>query len=233
MVNTELGVALNPEDSKRHEALQLINSDVPATWEAAWKVNITPWDLGRVHPTLREAVEESGIEFPNGSDKKALVPGCGSGYDVPYLASKLGLHATGIDIAPTALERASKLAKADSSAPQDRIEYKLQDFFTLSPRTDADKYDLVYDYTFFVAIPPSRRLEWGQQMAALVKPGGYLICVPFPIEPKKDVGPPWFVRPDHYDEPLGGPFKKVLDKVPEKLPPILVGKQHLLIWQRI
>ncbi len=87
--------------------------------------------------------------------------------------------------------------------------------------------------SFFVAIHPSQRSEWGTQMAALVKQGGYLITLVFPMEPKKDYGPPWYVRPDHYDEPLAGNFEKVLDKVPEKLlegwPD---GGQHLLVWKR-
>ena len=38
---------------------------------------MTPWNKGTSHPTLREAVEESGIAFPKGRDKRALVPGCG------------------------------------------------------------------------------------------------------------------------------------------------------------
>jgi len=71
-------------------------------------------------------------------------------------------------------------------------------------------------------------------MAALVKQGGYLITLVFPIEPKKDHGPPWYVRPDHYDELLAGNFEKVLDKVPEKLPEGWPeGRQHLLVWKRL
>lgn len=87
---------------------------------------------------------------------------------------------------------------------------------------------------FFVAIHPSQRSEWGTQMAALIKQGGYLITLVFPMELKKDDGPPWYVRPEHYDVPLAGRFEKVLDKVPEKLAPgWSEGKQHLLVWKRI
>jgi hypothetical protein len=38
--------------------------------------NVTPWDAGDVQPSLKEAVESSGIEFPR--EGRALVPGCGS-----------------------------------------------------------------------------------------------------------------------------------------------------------
>ncbi|KAF8340916.1 S-adenosyl-L-methionine-dependent methyltransferase [Amanita rubescens] len=171
--------------------------------------NVTPWNRTTSHPTLREAVEGSGIAFPKGRDKRALVPGCGQGRDVIYLASTLGIHTTGLDISPTAIERATSL---------ELISYNTENFFDLKPQTDVDsRYDLIYDYTFFVAIHPSQRSEWGTQMAAL-----------------KDHGPPWYVRPDHYDELLAGNFEKVLDKVPEKLPEGWPeGRQHLLVWKRL
>ena len=90
--------------------------------------------------------------------------------------------------------------------------------------------------SFFVAMHHSQRSEWGTQKAAFVKPGGYLIILVFPIEPKKDDGPPWNVRPEYYwyDAPLAGTFKKVLDKVPERLAlGWSEGKPHLLVWKRI
>ncbi|KAF8625373.1 hypothetical protein AX15_005414 [Amanita polypyramis BW_CC] len=214
--------------------ISLLHDDDPKTWEIPWKLGVTPWNKGTYHPTLREAIEEPGIDFPKGSNKRALVPGCGEGHDVIYLASTLGIHTTGLDISPTALERANNLVESNSNVPEDLISYSLDDFFGLKPQSETEKYDLIHDYTFFVAINPSRRLEWGRQMATLIKPGGYLITIVFPIDPKRDVGPPWYVRPDHYDQPLAGHFKKVVDKVPEKLPPDRAKERHhLLIWQRI
>ena len=46
---------------------------------------------------------------------------------------------------------------------------------------------------FFVAIPPEKRAAWGKQMAKLVKPGGYLICLVYPMDPPLDYGPPYYV----------------------------------------
>ncbi|KAK2463813.1 hypothetical protein APHAL10511_004118 [Amanita phalloides] len=221
-----------PHDPARVRLYQLINYDDLTTWDLAWKSDVTPWQKVISHPSLREAVEESGIDFPKGSDKRALVPGCGEGHDVIYLASTLGLSTTGLDISPTALELATSNAKSNRHA--DLISYKLENFFDLKPQTDADKYDLIYDYTFFVSIYPPLRPEWGRQMSALVKQGGYLITVLFPIEPERDTGPPFYTRPEHYDKVLAGAFKKVLDKVPQNLPPgWLEGLQHLMVWQRI
>ena len=39
------------------------------------------------------------------------------------------------------------LLHSDTNAPQDLIAYKAQNFFDLKPQTDADRYDLIYDYT--------------------------------------------------------------------------------------
>ena len=88
--------------------------------------------------------------------------------------------------------------------------------------------------SFFVAMHHSQRSEWRTQIAAFIKQGGYLITLVFPIEPKKDGGPPWCARAEHYDTPPAGTFEKVLDKVPEMLAPgWSEGKPYLLVWKRI
>jgi hypothetical protein len=70
-------------------------------------------------------------------------------------------------------------------------------------------------------------------MAALLKPGGYLITLVFPIVPRNDVGPPYFVRVEHYAEVLGENFVKVLDKVPEASHETHTGKERIVVWQRV
>ncbi|PFH46133.1 hypothetical protein AMATHDRAFT_8160 [Amanita thiersii Skay4041] len=219
------------ERAEMEKLIRAGGDDAKVGWDSVWKARITPWDIGASHPALQEVVEEGEINFPKGSDKKALVPGCGSGYDVVYLATQLGVHATGLDIAPTAIERAISLASTlPDAAIKERISFKGEDFFRLNLKGE---FDLIYDYTFFVAISPTMRSEWGRQMANLIKPGGYLITLAFPIEPKRDVGPPFYVRPDHYDEPLGDAFKKVYDNVPKRFPPGREGKQHMMVWQKV
>lgn len=227
--------AENPEARAQYAQLPgIVCYSDTSTWDIPWKFNLTPWNKWAYNPTLREAIEDSVIEYPKGRDKRALVPGCGEGHDVIYIASTLGIHTTGLDLSPTAIERASSLLEATSDVPKDLINLKVEDFFSLKLEGEADRYDLIQDYTLFISIHPSQRLEWGRQMAALTKQGGYLITVVFPIDPKTDTGPPWYVRPNHYDEPLAGYFRKVVDKAPMKLPPGWPeGRQHLLVWQRV
>lgn len=85
---------------------------------------------------------------------------------------------------------------------------------------------------FFVAIPPQRRIEWGKKMAELINPGGYLITLVFPIDPYVEGGSPFYVRPEHYDEPLSAMFEKIVDRVPEVSTPSHIGRERILVWRR-
>ncbi|KAG6875013.1 hypothetical protein C0992_005555 [Termitomyces sp. T32_za158] len=206
----------------------IVQSGEPATWDAAWQANVTPWDAGTHQPPLQEVVESGVINFPRHG--QALVPGCGMGYDTIYLASALNLKVLGTDVSETAIERARAHLATNNIPPPGEVSFEAGDFFSFKSE---DKFDVVYDYTFFVAIPPKRRVEWAQQMISLVKPGGYLITLVWPIEPQSEVGPPFFVRVEHYAEVLGEAFEKVFDKAPETSLPRHVGKERIVVWKRV
>ena len=87
--------------------------------------------------------------------------------------------------------------------------------------------------SFFVAIPPSKRPEWGRQMNALVKSGGFLITLIYPIKPFTEEGPPFFVRPEHYVEILEEKWEKVIDKIPEESGESHIGHEHLVVWKKL
>jgi len=206
----------------------VIKEDDLSTWDKAWQAKVTPWDAGKIQPPLKEVVEDSGLDLPRSG--RALVPGCGGGYDAVYLASTLGLETLGVDIAETAVETANRYLA--TTAPSASVTFKLLNFFSFKVPDD-EKFDLVYDYTFFVAIPPSLRNEWGRQMTSLIKPGGYLITLVYPIDPPIESGPPYFLRPEHYVEPLGNAFEKVLDKDPIISSPTHVGRERIVVWRRL
>lgn len=87
---------------------------------------------------------------------------------------------------------------------------------------------------FFVAIPPVLRRDWGKQISALLKPGGYLVTLIFPLNlPVDEDGPPFFVKPGHYDDALGEGWEKVLDKVPENSHPRRVGRERLVVYRKL
>jgi len=210
---------------------EIVNGADVTTWDLAWVQGVTPWDNGEVQLSLKEAVESKVMQLP--SQGKALVPGCGSGYDLIYISSTLGFETLGLDVSETAFKRANSLiGRAKAEIPALNATIQLADFFKFDVPEDM-RFDLIYDHTFFVAIHPTTRKDWGTQMAKLIKPGGYLVTVIYPIIAQVDFGPPYFVRPDHYDEPLGSNFVKVLDKVPEVSSPSHAGKEHLIVWKRI
>ncbi|KAJ1652569.1 hypothetical protein IWQ61_007126 [Dispira simplex] len=76
-----------------------------------------------------------------GKYKYALVPGCGSGYDVVLLA-QYGWHAKGIDLSPIAINRARLIAS--DNPHEEHIVFQVENFFeTKAPQCG---YQLIFDY---------------------------------------------------------------------------------------
>jgi hypothetical protein len=132
-----------------------------------------------------------------------------------------------------------------------KVTFKVLDFFQHAPRDD-ERYNLIFDYLwenfqdltvfvlltcdstrrFFEAISPNKRKDWGSQMNALIKPGGFLVALIYPIDPETDLGPPFFVRPEHYTEFLGQGWTKVLDIIPTMSLASHVGRERLAVWRK-
>ncbi|KAG8808623.1 hypothetical protein FRC19_005804, partial [Serendipita sp. 401] len=177
-----------------------------------WReLNVLPWDkLGAPQPPLRTLLESDQQDWPRNG--RALVPGCGRGYDAVFIATTLGLDTLAVDISPTAVKAANAFLASSPTVPPGKVAFQEADFFTFSVEDD-QRFDLIYDYTFFVAIPPTRRADWGRQMNTLVKPGGFLITLIYPLNPKRDDGPPFFVEKSHYIDVLGeSNWERVIEK---------------------
>ncbi|EIN10667.1 S-adenosyl-L-methionine-dependent methyltransferase [Punctularia strigosozonata HHB-11173 SS5] len=218
-------VSTNPAQAKVRE---LIKERGQNGWDDAWSA--TPWDVGKIQPPLRTLLESGRLELPKTG--RALVPGCGKGYDAIFIAETLGYDTVAADISPTAVEAAKQHASSSPNGLPSNVSFEVIDFFRYSV-SDEERFDLIFDYTFFVAILPSMRNDWGKKMRELVKPGGVLITLIFPIDPPQDVGPPFFVRPEHYLEPLGEGWEKVIDEVPEVSSENHVGRERLVVWRRL
>ncbi|WP_436533841.1 class I SAM-dependent methyltransferase [Actinoplanes sp. HUAS TT8] len=68
-------------------------------YDERYRTGNTPWETGRPQPAIT-ALLEHGIRGP-----KVLDLGCGTG-DLACTLARRGYHVTGIDISPTAIERA-------------------------------------------------------------------------------------------------------------------------------
>jgi len=179
--------------------MDVINEQIHPRWQERWSAGLAigeMFDTGTPSPALVKEIEEGRV--PAG---KALVPGCGRGYDVLALAAPDRV-ALGIELSETAVESALAF-KADNgtdtcTCPENaRIEQG--NFFNVK-----DTFDFVYDYTFLCALDPSVREDWAEHMARLVKPGGLLMTLIFPINPARPAneGPPFPVTLDLLEELL-------------------------------
>ena len=194
------------------------------SWEKAWAEGRTGWDAGAAAPSLVELVERGVL--PNG---RALVPGCGAGYDVFALASP-ERRVTGLDIAPSARTRFESL-REELGVPAEQATLVTADFFAF----DDGPFDLVYDYTFLCALDPSVRPQWARRMAELLAPRGEIVTLIFPATeaPPFGQGPPFDVRPEVVRallEPLG--FEAIEMAPARRSHPGREGIEHLARWTR-
>lgn len=199
-------------------------------WEERWQARSTPWDLGGSPPVLASLVERDAL--PHG---RVLVPGCGAGWDVFELASG-GREVVGLDLAPSArtVFEAERDRRGLDSA---RARIEIADFFTWPAD---EQFDLVWDHTFFCALPPDLREQWARRMQELVRPGAELVTLVFPVrEPQwpplgsdPSQGPPYPVHPDLYRRHLGPGFEE-LELAPVTQPsPGRRGLEWLGRWRR-
>lgn len=174
------------------------------SWRDRWEERDVPWDEGAAAPELERLVEEGAL--PPG---RALVPGCGAGYDVLALASKERV-AVGVDVAPGASERFRQLRSERGVSPK-RAQFETGDFFELD---FDDSFGLIWDYTFLCALDPDRREAWARRCAELLEPGGVLAVLLFPVVPlgvppvpEDGGGPPYRLTPELAAELLEDEFE--------------------------
>ncbi len=190
-------------------------------WREAWKAKVTPWDAGASPPALRSLLERELV--PPG---RVLVPGCGTGYDLATLA-RADREVVGLDLSEEA-RAAFDRAHPEVAGP---VLYEVADFFSYDP---PEAFDFVWDYTFFCALDPDRRGEWGVTMTRLVKPSGLLATLLFPFEdPISDrPGPPWPINTALVRSFIGDTFEAVEVADVDRSHAGREGRERLALWRR-
>lgn len=226
-----------PQDARerlRQQFLEQPEENLTSRWDDLWQQKLTPWDKNGPSIALKDAIldrpEIFGTAMKDDASqtrrKRALVPGCGSGYDVFLLAS-LGYDTYGLDAAPTAVDAAGKIGASvaaderyavhDASVGRGEARVLLQDFFkddfmaeTGGAETGGGDFDVIFDYTFLCALPPKLRPRWAKRMTQLLGPHGKLICLEWPLgkDPKQG-GPPFGVTAELFPELLSRPGEEV------------------------
>lgn len=227
-------------------------------WDDLWKKSLTPWDRAGPSQALRDAILSQNQNLfgspikklattttttgqqqqQQQQRKKALVPGCGRGYDVLSLAS-LGYDTFGLDGSENAILAARKLEEEEISCESDvyrlgdplvgkgKVQFIIGDFFhedfltaitSTNTTTHGDdintipttKFDLIFDYTFLCALPRELRPTWAKRMSELLAPDGFLVCLEWPLQKSpKEGGPPHGLSAELYEELLRKPGQEV------------------------
>lgn len=155
------------------------NVNHPQFWEDIYLADDAGWDLGGVTPIFESIANE--IKPGN-----VCILGCGCGYDSVMFAQK-GFDVTAVDFAPSAINALNVLAKESKV----NIQIIQSDIFSLIPE-HVNTFDYIIEQTCFCAIDPTLRQEYERLVKNLLKPGGKLIGLWFPLDkPIDDGGPPW------------------------------------------
>lgn len=222
-------------------------------WDSLWETStFLPWDRGLPNPALIDLLASpsappvsqtpnptpaapapgttASVQLPKpfleaGKRRKALVPGCGKGYDVA-LFKAYGFDAVGLEVSPHAAKAAEGfLASAggeaytgkDGGVGEGSARCVVGDFFEDGwvrevgvEVSRGEGFDVIYDNTFLCALPPSLRPQWAARMSQLLAKDGVLICLEFPThKPASSGGPPWSLPPTVHAELLKRPGEEI------------------------
>lgn len=147
-------------------------------WNAKYEEQNTPWDLGEVSDAVRLLAERY---FP--PQGRVLVPGCGRGHEVIWLAER-GYRVTAVDFADEAIRHLREQASLHRVHPD-----ILHDDIFLLPAQLNSRFDVLLEQTCFCAIDPSLRDEYERLAHRVLKPGGQLLGVFMEVEGVE--GPPY------------------------------------------
>ena len=140
-----------------------------------------PWDRGEPRALLVEWAAMRGVR---GEGRRALVVGCGLGWDAELFAS-LGFAVVAFDVSETGIRMARE------AHPGSAVEYRVADLLSL-PAEWQGGFDLVVESLTIQAMPPGVHEQALAAVCACVAPGGSLILVASAAEEDEAFdGPPW------------------------------------------
>lgn len=154
-----------------------------------------------------------------------LVLGSGMGHDAIYFAQQ-GYRTVGVDFAASAVTRARQNARRLGV----EVEFLQEDLFAL-PQRFREQFDIVLEYVTFCAIDPARRAEYRDVVYAVLKRGGLLVALFFPIDGRPG-GPPFAVDVEEVRLLFGKTFHLVHESKPQNSVKPRRGKEVLMIWKK-
>jgi SAM-dependent methyltransferase len=136
-----------------------------ADWDRAYTKPWAPWDIGRAQPAFVALADAGEIRSP------VLDAGCGTGENALMLAAR-GMEVVGIDLAPTAIARATAKATARGL----NAEFVVGDVLELARLGRG--FATVIDSGVFHVFDDVERARYVGALASVLEPGGrlHLMC---------------------------------------------------------
>ena len=191
-------------------------------WQRRYEQSDTPWDKGIAAPPLTQYLQSHPISG------RVLVPGCGRGHDVRALAAQPGCTVTGLDLAPTAVSEAERLATEANLGTS--TQFIVGDFFKLPPER-VGAFDWLVEHTCFCAIEPNLRPDYVRAAAAALRPGGKIFGI-FYLTPDVETGPPFAASMRELRALFTPRFTEVNQWVPTVSFPGRENREWVLILQK-
>ena len=195
--------------------------NIPQFWEDLYQTDDDKWDLKDSTPIFKKLANELSLG-------DLCIIGCGRGYDAIEFAKK-GFKVTAIDFAPYAISslmEMSKIEDVDLKIIQKNIFDLLPDFF--------NSFDYVIEQTCFCAIHPSRRKEYEIIVRGILKTGGHLVGLWFPLD--KDLaeeGPPYGTSIEEVKSTFDSGWEIIKEEFSEYSIKPRKGREKLVVFKRI
>ncbi len=175
---------------------------------------VPPWEIDGPQSEIVHLAEQGAIKSP------VLDVGCGTGQNALYLAD-LGFEVAGIDIVPTAVEKALSNAKKRSSPATFMVWNALQ-LQELHRR-----FNTVIDSGFFHVLPDKKRPVFVKSLASVLDVGGSYLMMCFSEHEPGSWGPRRVTRAEIRES-----FKQgwVIDYIREAIFDTNLGARRCKAW---
>ena len=193
----------------------------PQGWDKLYIDNNTGWDLGEPTPVFTNIAK-------NIRPGNLCILGCGHGYDA-IMFSQNGFNVTAVDFAPTPIKYINDKARELSLS----IITIQESIFSLSPRLD-NHFDYIIEQTCFCAIDPQKRKAYHDLVYNLLKPGGSIIGLWFPIgKAFREGGPPFSVSEKEVKLLFDNVWDIEKEEFPNNSAASRLGREKLIIFKKL
>lgn len=193
----------------------------PGFWQTIYDSEEPRWDLGGHSRVLAAALDLGLLGAPG----RVFVPGCGRGHDALLLAER-GFDVVAVDFADTAISHVRSEATRRGLA----IDARQADIFSIQSEP-AGSFDALFEYTCFCAIDPALRPGYCDLVSHLVRPGGRMAFLAFPVE-ERPSGPPHGLDLDAIRELFAPRWRWVLHSQSPLSPAPRQGREFFVLLER-